>query len=193
MLLLADGLGNLFVSIVGSFLALGPVVAIGPLEAILKESSNRLARRVVGKELFPAEQEDSHVREILGRDFENLLEGGTQEKNETWSLARDFTLTGEEDWKSFPLILKAGQAVRGYVDADEGVWAYILAASSFTIFESENGFRPVWDTQGNWARVDFVPERSGIYYLVVANFDAGEGSRFYEEDDNVLVELRLRF
>ncbi len=193
MVLLADGLRNLFVSIVGSILALGPVVAIGPVEALLKESSNRLTRRVSGKELFRAEQEDSHMRGVIGQDFESLLDKDSQEKNETWSLAHDFTLAGKEDWKSFPLILKAGQEVKGYVDADEGVWAYILTASSFSSFERENGFRPVWDTVGDWARVDFVPEKSGIYYLVVANFAPRDKPSFYEEEDSVFVELRLSF
>ncbi len=193
VLLLADGLRNLFVSVVGGTLAIGPVIAIGPVETILKVSTNRLTRRVVGKDVFQGQQEDTRLQVMGGQNFGSCLQRSTQERDLAWSLARDFTLTGEEDWKSFPMILKTGQAVKGYIDAEGRVWAYIITASSFNLFEREDRFRSLWEAPGENARVDFVPERSGIYYVVVASFDPATNSPCHEEDDDVFVELRLKF
>jgi len=194
VLLQADGFRSLFISIIGSIFAIGPIVTIGPIESLLRISFNRVTQKVVGKEVFIVEQKNIHAQTVIGQHFGDIINPVPLEKDHDWNIARNFTLKGgDQEWEPFRIELKAGQAVKGYFDAEDDVFAYILTPRSLKSFERGNGFNSLWDaSQGDYAEVDFVPERSGTYYFVVSNFDPEE-EVYYDEDDNVSVQLRLRY
>ena len=195
ILLQTDGFRSLFISVIGSVLAVGPVVTIGPIETLLKIGFNKFTWKVSGKEVFITEQKNIHAQTVIGQNFGDIIQPASSKNDQTWKLARNFTLKGgNQEWEPFRLDLKEGQAVKGYLDAEDDVFAYILTAGSLKSFERGNGFNSLWDaSQGDYAEVDFVPERSGTYYFVVSNFDPEEDEVNYDEDDNVSVQLRLKY
>jgi len=196
VLLQADGFRSAFTTILGSVLTFGPIVTVGPIETLLKLSFNRITRKVEGKEVFIVEQSNIQAQMVIGQHFGDIIQPSSEfPKEENWRVARNFTLRGgDQEWETFPLDLKQGQSVKGHFDAEDDVWAYILTPSGLKSFERGDGFTPHWEAeQSDYAAVEFEAEKSGMHYLVIANFDPEEDSEHYEDEEDVSVELRLKF
>jgi hypothetical protein len=199
---------NLFGSILGLALAVGPIVTVESvqvrIESILKITSNRISQKIIGKEVFITEQRDFSAQTVIGHLHGDLIQPAPdrQEKQQEerveaddWAIARDFTLPGAGDSKEFRLKLSRGDHLKGYVKSSDQVCSYVLTQNSRQSFQNGYGFTPLWDSEWEtYAKVDFVTLKSGTYYLVVTNEPDEEEAEYYDDLDieDADVELRLK-
>jgi len=201
------GFQNLFGSILGLALTVGPIVTVESvqvrIESLLKITSNRISQKVIGKEVFITEQRDFNAQTVIGHLHGNLIQPNVekhekqeqkQPQHEDWSIARDFSLPGDGDAKEFRLKLSRGDRLKGYVKSSDQVCAYVLTQNSRQSFQNGYGFSPLWDSEWEtYAKVDFVALKTGTYYFVVTNEADEEEEEYYDdlEIENADVELRL--
>jgi len=115
------GFSEPFTTLLGLTFTIGPIVTVGPVELGIKILLNRATVRITGKEVFYVEQKNIQAHKVIGHVHGDVIQQPSresEEKEEDWTIARNFTLEGEGDTKEFQLTMKQGDSLKGHVQAD---------------------------------------------------------------------------
>jgi hypothetical protein len=150
--------------------------------------------------VFYVEQKNIRAHTVIGHVHGDVIQQPAGEKVERkdWTLARNFTLKSEGDTKEFRLTMKQGAHLKGHVEADGDMWAYVLTRASLGSFREGYSFGHLWEAEReDYAEVDFTAPKTGTYYFVVTNDIEEDDANYDDEDsdelDDVGIKLRLRY